>query len=43
MDNLIYFKILDDEKFVYFVVKDGDKGGVVVFFVEEDGLFIFIN
>lgn len=37
MDNPTYLKISDDEKFVYSVAKDGDKGGVAAFSVEEDG------
>ncbi|WP_370737498.1 beta-propeller fold lactonase family protein [Listeria monocytogenes] len=33
MDNPTYLKISDDEKFVYSVAKDGDKGGVAAFSV----------
>lgn len=43
MDNPTYLKISDDEKFVYSVAKDGDKGGVAAFSVEEDGSLTFIG
>lgn len=43
MDNPTYLKISDDEKFVYSVAKDGDKGGVAAFSIESDGSLALIN
>lgn len=43
MDNPTYLKISDDEKFVYSVAKDGDKGGVAAFAIEADGSLSLIN
>lgn len=43
MDNPTYLKISDDEKYLYSVAKDGDKGGLAAFKIKEDGSLELLN
>ncbi|WP_239256742.1 lactonase family protein [Listeria ilorinensis] len=43
MDNPTYLKISDDEKYVYSVAKDGDKGGLAAFKIQTDGSLEFLG
>ncbi|WP_088840901.1 lactonase family protein [Listeria sp. ILCC797] len=43
MDNPTYLKISDDEKYLYSVAKDGDKGGLAAFKINEDGSLALLN
>lgn len=43
MNNPTYLKISNDEKFIFSIAKDNDKGGVASFSIQEDGSLTFIN
>ncbi|WP_052008398.1 lactonase family protein [Listeria aquatica] len=43
MDNPTYLKISGDEKYLYSVAKDGDKGGLAAFAINQDGSLSLLN
>ncbi|MBC1227357.1 lactonase family protein [Listeria booriae] len=43
MDNPTYLKITENQKYIYSVAKDGDKGGVAAFKIQEDGSLELLN